>query len=131
MPDKLSYHAHLKNQHHDVEATSIIVVLFEEGDAHIAYAPAFDLSGYGHSDEEAKASFEIALKNFLDYTTKKGTLVSELKRLGWNINGKKLKLVKSPAFDDLLDTNRSLSKLVEEGTPLRHMRKSIQLFADT
>ncbi|HET6401967.1 MAG TPA: hypothetical protein VFH95_11280 [Candidatus Kapabacteria bacterium] len=130
MPDKLSYNARLKNQHHEVEATNIIVVLFEEGDAHIAYAPALDLSGYGYSDDEAKASFEIVLKNFLDITTKKGTLVSELKRLGWNLKGNTLKLVKSPSFDELLDTNQSLSRLVEEGVPLRPMRKPVKLFAN-
>ena len=130
MPDKLTYAANLKTRHHEVQATNIIVVLFEEGEAHIAYAPALDLSGYGYSDDEAKASFEIALKQFLEITTTKGTLVSELKRLGWNVSGAKLKVVKSPAFDDLLDTNHSLSKLVEEGVPLRPMRQSIQLFAN-
>ncbi len=82
-PDKLSFTANLKTEHHEVQAANIIVVLFEEGDAHIAYAPALDLSGYGYTDAEATASFEIALKHFLEITTQKGTLLSELRRLGW------------------------------------------------
>jgi len=118
-----------KNKRHDVTA-NVIIVLFEEGDAHIAYSPALDLSGYGYTDEEARASFEIALSQFLDITTKKGTLFSELKRFGWNLKDRALNIVKAPAFDDLLVTNLSLAKLLEEGKSIRTTVKPVRLFAD-
>jgi hypothetical protein len=130
MPDKHSYDASFKSKHSEVTFTNIIVVLFEEEGSHIAYAPALDLSGYGDTDEEAKASFEVVLKNFLDYTTKKGTIVSELKRLGWQFKGSNFRLVKSPVFDELIDTNQALAKLIEEGIPMRTMKKQVQLFAN-
>ena len=128
MPAKLRYDTHFENSRERVHA-NLLVLVFQEEQSYIAYSPALDLSGYGYSDEEAKASFEIALKNFLDITTKKKTLYSELKRMGWKIHGQKLKIVKSPSFDDLLETNQSLARLVEEGVPMRPMMRSIE-FAD-
>jgi hypothetical protein len=41
---------------------------------HFIYSPHLDLTGYGYSHEEAKQSFEVVLKGFIDYTIKKGTL---------------------------------------------------------
>lgn len=85
MTGRLKYSTEFKNKSQGAAATNVVVVLFQEKNAHVAYALELDLSGYGYSDEEAKASFEVALKQFLDITTKKGTLFSELKRLGWNV----------------------------------------------
>ena len=125
MSNPLAYSTHFKNKQATIAATNVIVLLFQEDNAHIAYSPALDLSGYGYSDEEAKSSFEIVLKNFLDVTTKKGTLFSELKRLGWKVKNEKLKIFKAPVFDDLLVSNSSLAKLIEEQVSMRPMLQPV------
>ena len=59
----------------------------DENDIHFVYSPHLDLSGYGYSYQEAQTSFEHMLSEFLDYTSKKGTLALLLKELGWKIKG--------------------------------------------
>jgi hypothetical protein len=83
---KLRYNTEFKNSRAQLHA-NLLILVFQEEDAYIAYSPALDLSGYGYSDQEAKDSFEIALKNFLDITSKKKILYSELKRMGWKVHG--------------------------------------------
>lgn len=64
------------------------VIMFREEDVYFYYTPALDLTGYGKTEEEAKNSFQETLGQFLDYTTHKKTLLSELKKLSWNVKGK-------------------------------------------
>ena len=62
------------------------ILLFHFSDnqnVHFIYSPQLDLTGYGYSQEEAKLSFEVVFEDFVDYTIKKGTLGSVLKKLGW------------------------------------------------
>ena len=60
------------------------LVEFKEEDVTIIYSPALDLSGYGHSQVEARNSFSEALHDFFRYTNNKRTLDSVLKSLGWS-----------------------------------------------
>jgi hypothetical protein len=84
----------------------ITLLLFREDNVSIAYSPAFDLSGYGNTEKEAKDSFKIAIEEFIRYTTNKNTFFSELKRLGWNIPKSSKSKVKreyrEPAFHELI-----------------------------
>lgn len=57
----------------------------EEGINYI-YSPALDLTGYGKNVKEAKESFEVTLKEFIDYTDNKKTIFDELEHLGWLVN---------------------------------------------
>lgn len=127
MPEKLRYDARYKTKDSEVTATNVIVFFFKEDNAHIAYSPALDLSGYGYTEDEAKDSFEVALKQFIEITTKKNTLLSELKRLGWRLKGKDFKLVKAPPLEELLVSNASLAKLIEERTSFRMTVQPVQL----
>ena len=70
------------------------LVEFKEEDVTIIYSPALDLSGYGHSEVEAKNSFSEALQEFFRYTNNKKTLDKVLKKLGWSIKGSKKKLLR-------------------------------------
>ncbi len=45
------------------------IISFEEEGSRICYSPALDMSGYGVNEEDAKTSFEVALEEFLRYTT--------------------------------------------------------------
>lgn len=91
------------------------LIVFKEDDAIIIYSPALDLSGYGYSEDEAKASFEVSIESFLDHTTKKSALLSELKRLGWEIKEHdKHRKIKSPEITDLLKKNRELARIINQ-----------------
>ena len=50
-------------------------VFFYENDGFmIAFAPALDLMGYGKTIDDAKASFEIVIEDFFDYSMENNTL---------------------------------------------------------
>lgn len=86
------------NQKYNV---GLSLVEFNEDDVIIIYSPALDLSGYGHSQEEAKDSFSESLQEFFRYTHNKNTLDKVLKDLGWSIKGTK----KNPKFNPPLDSD--------------------------
>ena len=65
-------------------SVKVAVISFKEDDAQIIYCPALDLSGSGNTESQAKDSFATAVKEYLDYTTHKGTIWTDLKKLGWS-----------------------------------------------
>lgn len=62
---------------------NLSVFLFKEGDVYYAYCPELDLVGYDHTAKDAKKSFEIVLKDYLDYAVENGTLDQDLLEHGW------------------------------------------------
>jgi len=50
------------------------IIIFKENDIDIAYCPALDLSGYGSDESSALESFNISLREFLNYILNKKTL---------------------------------------------------------
>ncbi len=89
----------------------VTLVLWEENNICYQYSPELDLTGYGKTKTEAKASFEYVLEDFLSYTLHKGTLFDELERLGWTTNKKK-KRVRAPEEDQLLEDNETYKELI-------------------
>ena len=94
--------------------TNIIVNLpmisFEEDGSQILYCPALDISGYGNSEKEAFESFQIALSEFLLYTTHKNTLEKELISLGWSVKKKHRKMI-PPSMQKLLVNNDNFGRI--------------------
>ena len=89
------------------------LVEFEEDNVTIIYSPALDLSGYGYSREEAKASFSEALHEFFRYTSNKKTLDTILKELGWAVKGSKKKPKFNPPKDsELISINPLYNEIV-------------------
>ena len=88
---------------------------FKEDDVLIIYSPALDLSGYGKDLRSAKRSFEIAMEEFARYTTNKGTLEKELKRLGWKITGtKRAPMYQQPFLDELFTKRTYLGEIFRD-----------------
>ena len=58
--------------------SELAIFLFKEDDNYIAYSPALDLSGYGKTEEEARGSFNIVLKEYFDYAIIEETLYKDL-----------------------------------------------------
>jgi hypothetical protein len=89
------------------------VLSFKDDNAHIIYCPSLDLSGSGNTESQAKESFAITVSEYLDYTTKKGTLFNDLKKLGWMIHKNKKKLASPPPMSELLENNAEFSRIFD------------------
>jgi hypothetical protein len=84
-------------------------VLFIQEDKYIvAYCPALEISGYGKSQSEAKAAFEIEIKIFIDETSKNGNLEKYLLKQGWTLQQIPELAYQSPRFP-LSITNKAQS----------------------
>lgn len=84
------------------------LIVFEDCGSKIVYCPALDVYGYGSTEEEALDSFKICLGEFLKYTINKGTLHSEMVKMGWTIKKKKFT---PPLFSKLLKANETFSNI--------------------
>lgn len=82
------------------------------GEMYIAYCPELDLVGYDTTNRKARRSFEFVLKDYLDYTTKEGTLEQDLLEHGWKRlkNGK----IKEPSLAEMLKKEQ-LKMVIEQG----------------
>lgn len=87
--------------------------LWDDEGVFYVYSPSLDITGYGNSQDEAKASFELTLGEFLNYTQNKKTLFEELEHLGWAVNRKKRR-VHAPDINDLLEDNESFRNIYEQ-----------------
>ena len=63
------------------------VSLFREENVFVAFCPALDMSGNGEDENEAKKSFEHSMSIYMEFCVRKNTLVADLKKHGWNVNG--------------------------------------------
>ena len=73
---------------------------YPNGDMYIAYCPELDLAGYDTTNKKARESFMFVLKDYLSYTTEKGTLESDLLKHGWRKykNGR----IVEPTYSEML-----------------------------
>ena len=92
-------------------SSQLAVFLFKEEDSYIAYSPALDLSGYGKTEEDARNSFNITLKEYFDYCVDKGTLYQDLVNHGWNVKKNELE---TPRISFLITKNAELSNILEQ-----------------
>lgn len=80
-----------------------VLIRKDKDDVYLSYAPALDLSGCGHSVEEAKKSLETVLTEYLKFTIANGTLEQDLLEHKWKKQEKKYS---SPAFWVIFRTNK-------------------------
>jgi len=103
-----SFSGRYKTGHSDV-IVRVSVIFFEDSGSIVSYCPALNVYGYGSDEAEAKKSFEISLGEFFRYTINKGTLESELRKLGWTISNSRR--MSPPSFSDLLRNNEDFSEI--------------------
>ena len=89
------------------------VLLFKEDNTHIIYCPALDLNGSGNTVSEAKESFIIVVTEYLKYTSNKGSLWNDLKKLGWTIQKNKKRPATPPSMSELLESNDEFSRIFD------------------
>jgi hypothetical protein len=111
----LNFSGQLTNKQNELDVF-VNVFQFEEDGNTIIYCPAFDISGYGKTEVEAKESFQTVLAEFVTYTMNKNTFVKELRRLGWNVKGTlgKGTSFKIPGLSDLIQKNDYLQEILNE-----------------
>ena len=88
----------------------VSVYTFREGDNVIAYCPSLDLSGYGRTQKEAKESFGVVMKDYLDYCTSEGTLHEDLISHGWQMEPRH---AAEPALQHMIRRNRELRDILD------------------
>lgn len=103
-------HGEWKSATKSIELT-IPIIVFEEGNSHIAYCPALDLSGYGNTEQEAYESFQVVLGEYFLYTTRKKTLADDLRKHGWLLKNAKAKHMKPPDLSNLLSSNKDFNRI--------------------
>ncbi len=108
---ELAFEGTWKGMNQKIEV-NIPLIIFQEEAVHIVYCPALELSGYGYSETEAKASFETALSEFLLYVTRKDTLETVLTGLGWQIRSKNKPMI-PPSLDELSDGNENVKNILD------------------
>jgi len=91
---------------------NVPVFIINEEDTVIYYSPVFDISGYGHSEEEAAKSLNVAIQEFFKYTINKQTIELELVKLGWK-KAKKKKFV-PPAISEMVKKRDYLSEIMND-----------------
>ncbi len=96
----------------------LLIHFKDENNIHFIYSPHLDITGYGNTLREAKASFEIVLNDFIDYTIKKKTLTKVLKKLGWQMAGneKKPKKIVAPGIASVISENDYVSDIFDKYT---------------
>lgn len=92
---------------------NVPVILFREDNTQIVYCPALDLSGSGNTIVEAQESFTTVVAEYINYTTNKGTLWTDLKKLGWVIKKGKQKPATPPPMSALLESNDEFSRVFD------------------
>jgi predicted RNase H-like HicB family nuclease len=63
------------------------VIVFREGDSHVAYCPELDISSCGRDVEEARANLKTAVRLFIEETEKAGALDQVLQEAGYIPDG--------------------------------------------
>lgn len=90
---------------------SISVIMFQEEQNTIVYCPSLDLSGYGGSEDEAKDSFAIVLREYIKFADTKGTLVQDLEAHGWKVTKGTELTSTQPSLSSLLSTNENFNTI--------------------
>ena len=89
-----------------------LVTFMDDDGIHYVYCPALDLTGYGHTESDAKASFEKTIQLHMNYTINKETFIDDLKAHGWNLKNKNK--ISSPPFSVMLKLNKDFENIVEK-----------------
>ena len=101
----------------------------DEQGVHFIYSPHLDLTGYGYTLKDAKKSFEVVIADFLDYTLKKATLGSLLKKLGWEKQkGSVKKPLRSlaPSITTVIANNKHIAEIFDK-YPLHTYYQEVEL----
>ena len=81
--DKLSSYDIINKSMRKLAQIKLTISIFKQGDRHVVYSPALDLSTSGKTLEEAKRRFTEAALFFVEELDQAGTIRDVLQELGW------------------------------------------------
>lgn len=110
------YSADINNPDAKVRVNLFLIHFQDENKIHFIFSPHLDLTGYGHTLEEAKESFNIVLDDFISYTINKKTISKVLLDLGWKIKGttKKPAKIIAPSITTVIANNKHVSDIFDK-----------------
>jgi len=132
MSEKYIFSGDYKNQSGQVKVKLLLLHFKDENKVNFIYSPHLDLTGYGTNLGEAKESFNLVFEDFVDYTIKKKTLGTILKKLGWEIKGKvkKPKKLIAPSITSVIGDNDYVSEIFDNyKTKTYHEEVGLPAFA--
>lgn len=89
---------------------SLDLICFKDENVYYYYSPALDLMGYGYTPEEAKASWEVVLEEYVSYVMNKQTLEKDLQARGWTVQRRR-KTFAPPTLSYMLLHNEQLQEM--------------------
>jgi hypothetical protein len=110
------YSADINNPNAKVRVNLLLIHFQDENNVHFIFSPHLDITGYGHTLEEAKESFNIVLDDFISYTINKKTFSKVLTDLGWKIKGtaKRPAKVIAPSITTVIAKNKHVSDIFDK-----------------
>jgi predicted RNase H-like HicB family nuclease len=103
---------YFNKQHNSNIEVKVDLIEYEEEGVYFVYSPAFDLVGYGNTQQEARDSWEIVLEEYFAYTLNKKTLTKDLESRGWAVK-KKARQFKTPTLSWMLQNNEQLTDIYD------------------
>ena len=96
-----------------VTSLQVGIVSFQEDDCFYVYCPSLNLIGCGHDEKEANESFNIVLDEYISYTEENNTLIEDLEKHGWKIEGNTKKIT-PPLMFQSFRKNKDLGRIVNK-----------------
>ena len=96
--------------HNGVVEAKLDVYIYKNDGFQIAYSPALDLMGYGKTIKDAKASFEVVIEDFFEFSIKNGTLNEYLMKHAWVATKKSVEFV-PPKNTQLMESNQKFQDI--------------------
>ena len=119
------FHGQWKSGDHSVQVDLPLIIFFEDN-YHIVFCPALDISAAGKTEAAAMDAFQESLGEFLLYTVRKKTLVSDLEAHGWTVKKSLQKPAIPPNMSYLLDNNDEF-KRVFDNYEYRKVNHTVQM----
>ncbi len=120
------YQGGVQNAPKTIKLRLLLLHFQDENNVHFIYSPHLDLTGYGANLREAKKSFKIVFRDFIDYTTEHQTLETVLGRLGWKLNKdtKNVRKILEPSILSIINKNEHVSEIFDK-YPINTFHKEV------
>ena len=113
MPSTRKYiDSHKLNTKHQIVTVKIDVIEYKEDGIFYIYSPALDLVGYGNTLSEARLSWDVVLDEYLDFTSRKNSLIENLLTRGWKIKARQAPT--PPTFSWLVQKDGNLTEMINK-----------------
>lgn len=97
---------------------NVDIYVFRERENYISYCPSLDICSSGKDFNDAVKNFYEAFELYVDYWTEHGTLESDLKAHGWEVEAHSARpprpqsLLERPMFSELLSGDAAFERIV-------------------